>query len=242
MKTSFINIFGLLILALPQHLVAATTTMELTYSVFSNTAVNSYPTVNFGTGTPAKFTFAYDSAMSPYFTGKVITDSNGVPIFGSGGIMYDTSVPPGSPMSNESRYNIIGNVTLEIDSHIWTGLSFNLIIYNNYPTVTPTDGLFFEFNLTPSSPFTEPLHEVQLSFSSNLGPLSLIKNTALPSQNSDVDGNDVESANFGLRPAAGGWVINSGSLSSISITTIPELSSFLLIWISPAFAVFRRTR
>lgn len=242
MKTLFASVPALFLFLATHETRAATTTLELTYSVFSNTAVGVYPSVNFGPGTPAKFTFQYDPGISPYFTGSVVTDSGGVPILDGGMLVYNTTVAPGSSMSNESRYNIIGNIAVEIGGFTWSGSNYNLIIYNNFPSLTPLDGLFFEFDLVPTSPFAEPIHKVQLSFSSNLAPLTLVGNTALPDQNDDLDRNNIQSANMALRPQAGGWVINSGSLSTVGITTIPEPGICTLLVFSSLLLLRRQAR
>ncbi len=232
----------LILFARPQALEAATTTMQLTYNVFSNTAVNIYPSVNFGSGTPAQFAFEYDPATLPYFTGKVVTGSDGVPVMDQNGIVYDNGVPPTSSMSNESRYHIVGNVTLDIGGQVWTGTNFDLLIYNDYPTLTPIDGLLFEFNLTPTSPFVEPMHAVQLSFSSNSSPLNLVGNTALPERMADVNAAAVDSASFSLRPPGGGWVINSGELNEISITQVPEPTALGFVLATIGVGILRRRR
>ena len=200
---------------------AAQKQLEIKTLVYRNTAVEVFLEFDFSTGTVATLKIAYDDQELPTFTGKILMGQDGVPLFNAAGkIDYDSTVSPSSPKSNESRYTITGQITLEIGGHLWTGSSCNIMIYNNMPTLTTFDGVFIECSLTAPQDMRNIETQFKIQIRSG-GANSMIQSTMLPVSTENFTSLNEASLNFSLRPVSGTrWVINSNVLSDLKVTQI----------------------
>ena len=212
MKTLLIFLF------LVAELNAAQKQMVIRTKIFRNTASLVFPTLDFEEGETATLKINYDDQTVPQFTGKVLLQPNGTPQFNSNQeISYDSNIRPNEPTSNASQYTITGQITLEIDGHIWTGTNSRLLIYNNMPTVTVFDGISIESTLV--SPAL--LQNIEVNFKLQLRSIEssdMIFSTALPTATENILTDKPLFLNFAIRPRSGAsWVISSNILDMINV-------------------------
>lgn len=195
--------------------------LEIKSLIYRNTAIEVFPSLSFGEGATATLKLTYDDQTEPSFTGSMLLNPDGTPRFNAENeIDYDASVDRNSPLSNESRYDVVGQITLDIDGHTWTGNGCKLVIYNNVPTLTRFDGIFIECDLRGPDETLNVETQFRMQIKT-LGEPSMVDSTALPSTTESISNVDRIILNFSLRPVSERkWVINSNLLNQIKINPI----------------------
>jgi hypothetical protein len=163
-------------------------------------------------------------------------------------ITYDpTSIPssyfPNSSNPSSATYSLLGEAVLTLGTYTWRASAFEFEIWDDLAVLTPTDELSFRATMDSSPSLGGGQADVAFSFGSLASDLTFTSSLSLPDSLDDLNFGALEDSGFSVRQPLGEspiWAVTGGNYTSFTLSTVPEPSTSLLLFLFSSMLVYNR--